>query len=311
MRASCVFIPLTALSLLMIAFVPRPCQAAACCGNGHGLGQRLGLSERASATASVSLRERFGAYHAGGEYIASAEGNHDREMRCELGWLVKVGRRVQLGMIAPAVVTWRHLGQVSSSGGGMGDAVLTGRYDVIALENNGWVPPLAITLALTLPTGRSAHSSADPLLADATGLGVFEVRPGLSVERTWDASWFAAANLSVGIRSPFTEPGGSRVELAPRLQAMAMTGPVWSWGLSIAAGALYEWEAGPTLSGRTTPNTSRSRTAAAVLGAYDFSTHWTGTLSMQLDLPIRGFGRNDSTALEAGLGVRYVWGQYD
>jgi hypothetical protein len=310
MRASHVLIALTALPLL-ISLAPRPCRAAACCGKGHGLGQRLGPSERASATAGASLRERFGAYHAGGDYHPSAAGNYDREARLELGWLVKVGRRVQIGMIAPTVVTWRNAGEMSSSGAGPGDVTLTGRYDVISLEHQGWVPPFALTLTATLPTGRPAHRSRDPLLADATGLGVWELRPGIAVERTWHSSWFAAANLSVGIRSPYTGSGGERVELAPRASATAVTGPMWPWGLSLAAGALAEWEGSPTLSGRTPPNANRSRTAVATLAAYDFTPHWTGTLSIQLDLPIHGFGRNDHTALEAGFGMRYVWGEYE
>jgi hypothetical protein len=310
MRAFRVLIPLTALSLL-ISLAPRPCRAAACCGKGHGLGQRLGPSERASATASTSLRERFGAYHAGGEYLPSASGNYDREARLELGWLVKASRRVQVGLIAPAVLTWRHLGDISSSGGGPGDVTLTGRYDVIPLEHEGWLPPFALTLSATLPTGRPAHASDDPLLADTTGLGVLELRPGIAVEKTWDA-WFAAGSISVGIRSPYTDSDGIRVELAPRLHAMAVAGPVWpSLGLSVAAGAVVEWEGSPTLSGRTPPNATRSRTSVATLANYDFTPHWTGTLSIQLDLPIQGFGRNDDTALEAGLGMRYVWGEYE
>jgi hypothetical protein len=310
MRSFPVFIALTTFALL-ISLAPRPCRAAACCGKGHGLGQRLGPSERASATAGATVRERFGAHHAGGEYHPSAAGNYDREARLELGWLVKPSKRLQIGMMAPAVVTWRHLGGMSSSGGGPGDVVLTGRYDVIPLQHDGWIPPLALTLSATLPTGRPAHFSRDPLLADATGRGVVELRPGIALERTWDSSWFAAASLSVGIRSPYTESDGIRVELAPRASATAVTGPVWPWGLSLAAGALVEWEGSPTLSGRTPPNATRRRTAVTTLATYDFTPHWTGTLSIQLDLPIRGFGRNDDTALQAGLGVRYAWSEYE
>src|SRR6185436_15271509 len=128
----------------------RPAAAAPCCGESHGLGDRLAASERAALSSALRLRERFGAWGPDGAYVPIGDGDHDRELRLDLSWLVRVGAALQIGASVPAIVTWRAVGGISSSGGGLGDVTALARYDVVPPTGRGAIPGVALTFASTI-----------------------------------------------------------------------------------------------------------------------------------------------------------------
>lgn len=295
---------------LAVAVSPAASRAAACCGTGHGVGQWLGPWERAAASLAIRGSERFGSWSSQRDFALSAEGNHDRELGAEIGWLARASKTVQIGAVVPVIATWKRLGGASSSGGGAGDVRVTGRVEILEGRLPAWAPSIALTLTATLPTGRPARDSDDPLAADVTGLGVGELRPGVVVEKSWEGLQATLA-ASLGFRSGFVASTGEEIALAPRLQLLAAAGPTWSSGVSLAAGALYEREAGARVGGRVTPGSTRERAALLAVLAYDITTRWTAIGSLQVDVPISGFGRNEAAAVVPSAGVRYVWGRYD
>jgi hypothetical protein len=293
-----------------VGLSPSVAGAAACCGESHGLGERLATAERAGVTTSVRWRERFGAWSPRGEYGALPEGDHDRELRLDLGWLVRVGHQLQLGASVPALATWRSLGGRSSSGGGVGDVTALARWDLVPVT--GWkaLPGVALTFAATLPTGRGPQRADDPLAADVTGLGTAEVRPGLAFEKNWDSGWFATLLASVAVRTSY-QARGVEIDLAPRWQLAGLAGPRLSTGLSFGLGLLFEAEAAPAIDGATSAGGGRRRTAALAFGAYDLSPRWTLLASAAVDLPIGSLGQSDSLAVAPSVGARFVWGEHD
>lgn len=276
------------------------------------MGQWLSPSERAAVSLAVRGSERFGSWSLDREFALSAEDSHDRELRADVGWLVRVGERVQLGVTAPLLATWRGSRTGASSGGGVGDVAVTGRVEVIERDRFAWLPAAALTLGVTLPTGRSYRDSSDPLAADATGLGVAELRPGIVLEKAWGASFQALLAASVGVRSRYHQPTGEVLHPAPRLQIVAAAGPVWpASGLSLTLGGLYEREGAPRQDGRVLSDVTRERTALLAVLAYDVSARWTAIGNLQVDVPISGIGRAETTAAALSAGVRYVWGRHD
>ena len=53
---------LAAVAIASVGLSPSVAGAAACCGESHGLGERLATAERAGVTTSVRWRERYGAW---------------------------------------------------------------------------------------------------------------------------------------------------------------------------------------------------------------------------------------------------------
>jgi hypothetical protein len=304
---------LAAAALVVVASLlgPARARAAACCGTGHGLGQRLGPAERAAATAGVRASDRFGAWTSRRDVVAPADGDHDRELGLEIGWIARAGRRVQIGVAVPILATWKALGGASSSGGGVGDVSATGRLDLLEEGPVPWAPSVTATFTAGLPTGRPSSSSRDPLGADVTGLGAAELRPGLAVEKSWDAGVYATAAASAAFRTTSHAASGAEVHLAPRISLIAAAGPFWDSGLSLSLGVLHEREAAPTVDGRRAPGADRARTALLAFAAYDLTRRWTAVGSFQLDLPIAGLGRNEPAAIAPYAGIRHVWGAHD
>ena len=302
---------LAAVALATSLLGPARARAATCCGTGHGLGERLGPSERAVASVALRASDRFGAWTSQRDIVTRAASDHDRELGLELGWVARVGRRVQLGVAVPFLATWKALGGTSSSGGGVGDVTASGRLEILDEGAAPWAPSVAVTFAAGLPTGRPSPLSRDPLGADVTGLGAAALRPGLGVEKSWDSGLYATASASIAFRTAFHAASGAEVHLAPRLSLLAAAGPFWASGLSLAIGALHEREAAPSLDGQRAPDADRERTALLASGAYDVTRRWTAFASLQLDLPIAGLGRNEVAAIAPYAGIRHVWGTYD
>lgn len=302
---SCKLLTAAAVGLALLGR-SAPARASACCGEGHGIGQRLASAERAAVTTSARLQGRIGAWGSDGEFTAIDDGSHDRELRLDAGWVVKVGA-AEVGMVIPLVFTWRELGDAASSGGGIGDVQGFGRYPIIPVEGRGWLPGIALTLSAIAPTGRPAGQAEDTLGAEATGIGVAEVRPGITLEKTWYTGWFIAVAGSVGLRTA-SYAGEVEVQSAPRWQVLAAAGPSWPSGFSFALGALFEAEAGPTIDGNATGD-SRRRTAALAFAAYDLDERWTVVGALQSDLPISELGQGETVSTSGSLGLRFAWGQ--
>jgi hypothetical protein len=289
----------------------REARAAACCGTGYGLGQRAGKAEQGALVVSLRDAEGYGSFGDDGAFSPASAGSLDRELRVEISGVWKLARAVQVGASLPTIVTFIADGQgQSSTGGGPGDATAFARYDFVAPGGaNGW-PGIAATFSLTAPTGKPIRSSHDPLTADVTGLGVWELRPGIAIEKTWWTGWTAIGAASVGFRTNYGDSDGASIALAPKASFVVAGGPSFTWGLGVLLGALVESEAAPTRNGVASSN-GRSRMAALLIPTWELDAHWSLIGSAEIDLPIAGVGRNNPTNAAFSFGVRRVFLTYE
>ncbi|MGK3994452.1 hypothetical protein [Sorangium sp. So ce1024] len=300
-----------AVALLSFAVSPTAARASACCGTGHGAAQWLAPSERAAATFSLRFTEQIGAWSVGRDFAPSGEGVYRRELRAEAGWMVRVRERVQLGVTVPWIAAWGGLpGGASPSGGGPGDVSAMGRLTVLEDHLSPWIPAAAFTLSASIPTGSVPDAAVDPLGVEATGLGVPEIRPGMLFETTW-GSVQALLAASIGIRTVRRLSTGERLAPGDRAQIVVAAGPVWSSGLSLAMGGMYEREGPPRVNRHLVGSQVRERTALLAVLAYDVSPRWTAIGNVQADLPISGIGRNEGASVALSAGLRHVWGRHD
>ena len=297
--------PLFFLSLLAILLAsPHLAHAAACCGSGHGLGQRLARGESAAVTLSNRFADRFGSYAVQGRFRMAPSGAFDADNRTDLAAIFAPIPRLQVGFAVPFVLNMRRFGNTHATGGGMGDLSFSGRFDVIPLSTSSHQPAIALTASCTLPTGRSAIDATNILAADATGLGVAEFRPGIFLEHSFHGRASAMVAASIGIRAERNEPPAPRIALAPRLRLVAAVGPVFDMGLSISLGVIHEHEGAPTMGGVTTPESDRRRTGLLGFVGYDLPSSFTLLGSVELDIPVNQLGKNEPTAIAVLLGLR-------
>ncbi len=285
---------------------PHVAQASACCGSGHGLGQRLGNGEQAALTLSTRFADRFGSYDVQSRFFTTPRGIVDMDTRAELAGIVRPSTRFQVGFTVPFVLNIRQFGAdvPVTTGGGMGDLAFQGRFDIIPLSTASSWPAVALTAGVTLPTGRSAMDASNVVAADATGLGVAEVRPGVFVEHSFAGRASAIFAASVGFRTAGDQPPAPRFQLAPRARILGAIGPVFDMGLSLSIGVFHEREAAPIIERVAAPDADRHRTALLGFVGYDFRKHFTLLGSIELDMPLRHAGQNEPAYVAISVGLR-------
>lgn len=293
---------------IALALAPAPARAAACCGTGYGVGQRLAVAEDAAVTLTTRLQSTLGSFDDAGRWVRDPATDADRELRADLSVIVKPMPSLQLGASAPFLSTWRKTADLDGRGAGVGDVNVFGRWDFVPVGGRGAWPGIAATLSVGLPTGRSADHAADALGADATGLGVFEVRPGIAIEKAWWRGWFVVFATSVALRTPHDSRGGT-VQLGPRWSTVLAGGPSFRSGLGVALGVQHDREAAPTTAG--VRGAGRSRTSLVLVSSYEIDLHWSIVLAAQADPPIAGLGRNEPGVVSGTLGLRFAHSIYD
>jgi hypothetical protein len=270
---------------------------------------RLAPEENASATVITTAQDLRGHWDGGGTYIPSDPNARDREYRVEGRVMGRIGRHFQFGGIVPVLHTTRKTVDSSSSGGGLGDVTVLTRWDFVKPGGEGAWPGIAATMSLSLPTGRSPFNSKDPSLADVTGAGAYELRPGIALEKNWWTGWYVIAAAGVGFYAPFKSDRDVTIQLGPRMLAFVAVGKSWTNGLGLAGALSYDREAGPRVDGVRSV-LFRARPSAMLFGSYAVDDHWTLIASGQWDLPISGLGREQLAGITVGLGVRRAWNVY-
>jgi len=265
---------------------------------------RLAPSETSAASFVTTAQDVRGHFNSSGRYVDGG-GARDREVRFELRAMTKITRALSFGVIVPYVRTERSFAETSSSGSGMGDLTLLSRYDFVRVGGQNGIPGVALTFAATAPTGRSPDRARDLLGTDVTGVGTWELKPGIALEKAWWTGWFVAAGASVGFFAPYSRADGAVVSLGPRFQSFVAGGKSFRSGVGVAIGATHEQEAAPRADGLRV-GASRARTSALTFISYEFDDHWQVLASILVDV----VGREQIAGTTFGLGIRRAWNVY-
>jgi hypothetical protein len=271
---------------------------------------RLAPSELASASFVSAAQDVRGRWNGDGRYVDAPGAVSDRELRLEVRAMGKIGRSFQFGTIVPWVRTERRFAESAGAGSGVGDVTLLSRYDFVRVGGQNGIPGIALTFAATLPTGRPPDRAREALGTDVTGIGTWEARPGIAIEKSWWTGWFVQSVVSAGFFGPYQRSDGANVALGPRLLALIAGGKSFSSGFAFALGASHEREAGPRVDGVRT-NLYRSRTSAIGMLSYELDDHWQTFATVLIDIPIRELGREQTAGTTFGLGIRRAWNVYD
>ncbi|MBI2394879.1 MAG: hypothetical protein HYV09_35245 [Deltaproteobacteria bacterium] len=292
-----------------MAVAPNAAHASACCGGGQSVALRLGPEEVASGSLVALGQQLRGRWDKHGTFIASDPATRDRELRVEARAMGKIGRRFQFGAIVPTIFTMRRHADGASSGGGIGDVTALSRWDFVKVGGEGVLPGIAATFALGMPTGRSTDHARDPRGADVTGIGTWEVRPGIAIEKSWWTGYYVIGAMGLGFFAPFSNKFGSRTHLGPRLQAFVAAGKSFNNGLGVTLGLSHDRETGPVVGG-VRRVALLMKTSAMLFVSWEINDHWQTFASFQLDLPINSLGRDQLAGTTIGLGVRRAWNVY-
>lgn len=264
--------------MIALLLAPAALASACCAGATSDVPATLGRCEKAAVALSVGSAIELGRWNGESRWTESSDGW--TEGRATLAAAYRWARWGQVGVGLPFLLNDRFAGELSSSGGGVGDASVSLRFDPI--EEARWPTPI-IDLGLVLPTGRDWTASQDPLLADVTGEGLWQPWLGLGFEHTLRA-WPVRARLSYrGL------PGAPTARLGGSLGVGRYFGTHWT-----VAGS---WSA------EYRPGGGNFRNGLDLSLVYGQPLAWRAWVSAGSDLPAPGLGRDEHGEARVSLGV--------
>lgn len=192
-----------ALALLAWLLVPVAARAGACCvGSVTSVPTRLGECEK------VGLGLTVGGEHSQAYYDRDGVVQHSsltqQALLATVGAGVRIDRRWQVGLTAPARLNRYATESTRAWGGGPGDARVVALWDPLEERPRGSETPALpvplLTAGLRVPTGRAWTESDAPMGEDITGLEQPAVLVGASIERTLDRwPWSLGTTAEVGV----------------------------------------------------------------------------------------------------------------
>ena len=280
----------------------REARAQACCAGAATItAARLGPAE----VAVVGLQTRtgwvYGAYGNRGGYAANGPGVREVDLEQSMIGTLRVARRGQASVLVPFAETWRTSPETGgAAGAGLGDLVLSGRYDFV-LAGTRTLPGIAMLAGVTFPAGRAAESSSRPLATDATATGVWQASLGGAVEQS-SGPWLVGVALTLALRAPGTV-GPVTSRRGPYVSAVGSLGYAFFGKGAIGLGVGYTWESDASFMGTSQPWTARQLLRLSFSGTRSVGEVWRLQGGLYGDIPADSLGQNTHASVGWTLGV--------
>jgi hypothetical protein len=273
-----------------------------CCSGSTTIGTaRLARYETALIGIAARFDTKTGDFGSGAAYF-SVEDQSQRAIEEEILIAVRVYRALQVGATLSFHQTWKESRGESDFGGGLGDLALSIRYDFLEPGEHAFVPGIALSCGVSIPTGRATESSVQRLAADATTSGYTQGTIALSVADT-----FFEERLNLETVAAFTHwfaRGIDDLSIARGPQFTLSAGASWVFGRDLTLGTLgtLDVQGETRVDGEASPGSSRRATTLAVVIAYRIES-----IRLQASvfdtLPIDQLGKNEIALFGVRLAV--------
>jgi hypothetical protein len=284
-------------ALLAVTAVGAPARAQPCCAGASALSPgRLALHEDALAGFGAKVTLGLGSFDGERRFKGTPSGSTELGLEQDLFWTVRVLKHAQVSLLLPFVETYRRTPSQSDAGGGLGDAQMGLRYDVLQPGSHRIVPGIAALANLTFPTGRTPEAAGSPLATDATGAGTYQGSLGLALEKPFARDFFVVVTGSLTLHGARTVEG-LHAHRGVAFVASGAGGMSFDSSLVLALGLAYTSELAGSVDGNPTGGLAFTR--VSVSSGFSFTDELRLQGNVFSDLPIRGFGLNHP----AGLGL--------
>jgi hypothetical protein len=291
-----------------VAALPRAAATQACCvGTGLVTPARLRTFEDRAIGMQMRARSVMGSFGGTGSYATSPADRRELGFEEDLFAALRFGSHFQAAVLAPFVQTSRQEGGLSGFGGGLGDVAASARFDAVNAGERGRWPGIAVTAGLSLPTGQPLDEVAadDPLSTFGTGTGSFEGNVGVAVEEIIGTGFVSASGF-VSKRSARTAAGVEQT-FAPRLTGVLSGGYTFGHDITVGAFASLLRQGDAHDPNGAIANSSLALVTAGAAGALPFWQWWRLQASLFSDVPIAGWGRNQTVGRGVTVAIIRFW----
>ena len=285
---------------------PARALAQACCAGPSAITPAR-LSPHEGHLLGTQTRVGFvlGSHDVNGQYRSSPPRTSEVDFGEDIFGAARIGRRLQLALLAPLVLTHRRAREITDTGGGLGDVNLSGRYDFHLAGQDPLLPGIALLAGVSLPTGKPPDAARHTLAADATGIGAVQGNIGLALEQTF-GSWLVSASAFAGARSSrIVRTGGQSIDqtLGPQLTSLAGLAYSFDMDRAVALIASFMVEGNATINGALAHGTARRVLALTVAGVLPLAGSWRLQASAFVNPPIKDLGKNFPASAGGALTV--------
>ncbi len=277
--------------VLALVFSSRDAWAQPCCAGGTTISPaRLAPHEWALLGIALRFDRKTGDFNRDAAYVAT-DGESQVGLREDLLLALRLIDRLQVGMSAVYLQTWKSFDSDADFGGGLGDLGFSARYDFLEPGEHAIIPGIALAAGLSVPTGTTLERAKSPIAADVTSSGFTQATIALSLGDIFFDRVFIEADAAFTYWIP-RDVESLRVTRGPQL-ALSL-GASWALGMSTNIGALgtFELQGETETDGVAAAGSNRRSTTIALIAAQSFDGF---RLQMSIfdALPIDALGRNE------------------
>lgn len=290
--------------VLVGALAPSHALAQACCATGSGLSPaRLGLHDNYGLGMTQRAEWVLGQYDPDGHYASKATGTREFGFAEDLFFAVRWLARGQSAVLVPFVETYRKSHAEASTGGGIGDIVLTLRYDAVLASRYRYIPGFALLGGVTLPTGTPPEAARRPLATDATGRGLLQLSVGVALEKTFGPTIVSFATIAALRRSAAF--GGVTLSAAPELRNLGTVAYVFAGEQALGLFGSYAFEGDAEVNGAKAKGSARRELQVGAFAALPLSESFRLRFGLSVHPPLSGLGRNQPAVAASFLGINW------
>jgi hypothetical protein len=305
MRTLLKLLPLLATALLALT-ATAPARAAACCMSATATGVgRLLVWEEFAVGLSSSMAYGMGRWTADGEWRPYSEDYTDIEWRTQLWGMFRLSEKWFVYGQLPFLMNQRSSGDLQDLDGGLADVQAGVRYEVLQIGEILELPAIALTGAVTAPTGRHLADAEGALASDATGRGAWVLSAGLSLEKTL-LPWYVRLDMSASLPLAATRSDlGVSQQYGLSGEVALMGGLEVADNVVVSVFGRYAQEGALSLDQELITNSGQSGASVGSAVSWRLTPHWTVQGGVETGLFVDGLGDNQPGRVTTTLGLRY------
>ncbi|MFZ4592248.1 MAG: transporter [Ignavibacteria bacterium] len=178
------------LIILFIILISKASYSQVCCGGGVYDVAVLSLNKRALFNVGYKFDNNLGVWDSEKEWRKISQTSY--QMTPTFSGAYRFNKQLQAGILIPFVINKNELPGLPSNGSGIGDVVLSGRYEIFheyslykekdKIITDKKTPYFAVTFGMTFPTGKSDEEAESEV--NISGKGFYTTSLGLSFIKT-------------------------------------------------------------------------------------------------------------------------------
>jgi hypothetical protein len=178
------------LLILFVVLLSESSYSQVCCGGGVYDVAVLSLNKRALFNVGYKFDNYMGVWDSDNQWRKTSQTTY--QMTPTFSGAYRFNKQWQAGVLVPFVINKNDLPGLPVNGSGIGDVVLSGRYEIFheytlykekdKIKTDKKTPYLAVTFGMTFPTGKSDENANSEI--DITGKGFYTTSLGLSFIKT-------------------------------------------------------------------------------------------------------------------------------